>query len=63
MEIGTVAVGSPAWNAGIRTGYNIEGIDGVLDDNAPTASKRLVKAVKSTIKVYLRKKKKRMEKH
>ena len=56
LEIGTVAVGSPAWNAGIRTGYNIEGIDGVLDDNAPTASKRLVKAVKSTIKVYLRKK-------
>ena len=56
LEIGTVAVGSPAWNAGMRTGYNIEGTM-VLDD-VSTASKRLVKG-KSTIKVYLRKKKKR----
>ena len=46
--------GSPAWDAGIRSGYNIEAIDGVLDDNAPIAMKRLINAQKSRISLYRR---------
>ena len=38
--VSEVVEGSPV-NAGIRSGYNIEAIDGVLDDSAPIANEAI----------------------